>query len=222
MTSSASTTYITSTVQASSTPTPTAPQSSADAEDSASDSGPSKGLIIGISVAGGVLILAALVFLYLKFGGKRFSGFEDNDADIKWPELKSDPDSAAMQPLPARRTGGAGFDMGDDSDNGHEGSLKGRDSFAASTTALAAAPPSGFSVNDAHYPPIDQGYLPNPHQPVEPGHYYDMYPDSSAPAPATYHPSVQVAYPDTGVYPDANSYDPYATAGARPHHSQYI
>lgn len=54
-----------------------------------------------------------------KFYGKR-SGFDDSDADIKWPELKHGGDDAAMQPLPARRTGGAGFDMGDEgSDAGH-------------------------------------------------------------------------------------------------------
>lgn len=55
-----------------------------------------------------------------KFYGKR-TGFDDGDADIKWPELKhGGDDSAAMQPLPARRTGGAGFDMGDEiSETGH-------------------------------------------------------------------------------------------------------
>lgn len=48
------------------------------------------------------------------------SFFPLSSADIKWPELKTDGDTAAMQPLPARRTGGAGFAMGDEfSDNGH-------------------------------------------------------------------------------------------------------
>lgn len=101
------------------------------------------------------MVLATFIFLYFKFGTKRFSNFEDGDADIKWPELKHDPDSNVMQPLPARRTGGAGFDMGDESDgegHDHEGANgmgeKGRESFSASTTALNQAPPAGYAVND--------------------------------------------------------------------------
>lgn len=59
-----------------------------------------------------------------------------------------------MHPLPARRTGGAGFDMGeedarDDSSMTQDGIGK-RDSFSASTTAFAAAPPAGYPVNDGN------------------------------------------------------------------------
>ncbi|EPQ31135.1 uncharacterized protein PFL1_01324 [Pseudozyma flocculosa PF-1] len=241
---SSSTVFLTQTVAA-----PTAdPTSSSDAaaasQTASSDSssgGVSTGLIIGISVAGGVLILAALVFLYMKFGGKRFDGLDDNDTDIKWPELKQDPDSAAMQPLPARRTGGAGFDMGEDSDNGHDGgygsSLKGRDSFTGSTTALAAAAP-GYPVNDAHYAAggMDAGYM--AHQPaMQPGQFYDMYPQNTGgsmagDAQGGYHGGyndsamqqqysdahhAQAGYPNNAGYPDgANPYgaDPYSQAHA--------
>ena len=113
-------------------------------------------MIVGVSVVGGVAILGALIFLYMKFGGKRFSDYENDDADIKWPELKTDENAAAMQPLPARRTGGAGFDMGEDSDNGHdmnnlggdahsmtEYGGKAHDSMVGSTTALNAGVGSG-------------------------------------------------------------------------------
>lgn len=198
--------------------TPTA--SSASQESSGSGGGgASTGLIIGVSVAGGVLVLAAFLFLYFKFGTRRFSNFEDGDADIKWPELKHDPDSNVMQPLPARRTGGAGFDMGDESDNDggdHDGAggmgEKGRDSFTGSTTALAAAPPAGYPVND--YPPqMDHtysmdpaaGYYPN-HGNMYAGHQYAM---QTSPG----------AYSDT-----ANPYgvDPYAHAGmSHPQQNQY-
>lgn len=107
-------------------------------------------------MVGGVAILGALIFLYMKFGGRRFSDYENDDADIKWPELKTDENAAAMQPLPARRTGGAGFDMGEDSDNGHdmnnlggdahsmtEYGGKAHDSMVGSTTALNAGVGAG-------------------------------------------------------------------------------
>ncbi|PWN18623.1 hypothetical protein BCV69DRAFT_68517 [Microstroma glucosiphilum] len=101
---------LTSTVQASTTQQP-----SATATSEADNSGSHTALIAGVSGAvGGLALLGGLVFLLMRFTGKR-SGFDDGDADIKWPELKhAEGDVAAMQPLPARRTGGAGFDMGED------------------------------------------------------------------------------------------------------------
>ena len=116
-----------------------------------------------------------------------------------------------MQPLPARRTGGAGFDMGDESDNeghDHDGNggvmgEKGRDSFSASTTALAAAPPAGYDVN-GYAPGMDRGYGIDPaagyyhDQHMYPGHQYGMQTSPGG------------AYSDGG-----NPYgvDPYAHAG---------
>lgn len=105
----------------------------------------------------------------MKFGGKRFSDYQDDDADIKWPELKQGADAAAMQPLPARRTGGAGFDMGDESEVGHDDARslneygnKGHDSFAGSTTALApgVSPVNGYGgYDDANYQTGATGYF---------------------------------------------------------------
>lgn len=156
------------------------------------------------------MVLAAFIFLYFKFGTRRFSNFEDQDADIKWPELKHDPDSNVMQPLPARRTGGAGFDMGDDSDNeggeqdAHAGmGEKGRDSFTASTTALATAPPAGYAVNE-YSSGMDHGYAVDPaaayyqdHH-MYGGHQYGMQTS----------PGASAAYADNGY-----GVDPYAHAG---------
>ncbi|SPO24449.1 uncharacterized protein UTRI_03717 [Ustilago trichophora] len=211
------TTTLTATVQA--TPTaPTATSSPATDSSSGSGSGASTGLIIGVSVAGGVLVLATFIFLYFKFGTRRFSNFEDGDADIKWPELKHDPDSNVMQPLPARRTGGAGFDMGDESDNeghDHEGNdagmgEKGRDSFTGSTTALAAAPPAGYGVND-YTPGMDHGYGIDPAA----GYYQDHHMYSG-------HQYGMQTSPGGGPYSDnGNPYgvDPYAHTGM-PHSQQ--
>ena len=122
-------------------------------------------------------VLGALIFLYMKFGGRRFSDYQDEDgewemvdvigcsvslsslltADIKWPELKADGDAAAMQPLPARRTGGAGFDMGNEFEDTRDGDAasmaeygnKGRDSMSASTTALNAGVGTGAAFYGA-------------------------------------------------------------------------
>lgn len=180
-----SVTEITSTVAAPvSTSDAAAAASATTSAASSDDSGSSHtGLIVGVSVVGGLALLGALIFLYMKFGGKRFSDYQDDDADIKWPELKHDDNAAAMQPLPARRTGGAGFDMGDDSDVGHgavvddahsmtEYGNKGHDAMAASTTAFNAAPMEhasyGYDDGTGYGPPAGS------HQEGVTG-YYDPY-----------------------------------------------
>ncbi|KAK0558110.1 hypothetical protein OC846_000103 [Tilletia horrida] len=138
ITSSILATTVTSTTTTAPTPTISA------ADSSGTGSGDSHtSLIIGVSVVGGAALLGLAAFLWMKFGNKR-SGYEDDDHDIRWPELRSEGDSAAMHPLPARRTGGAGFDMGGESDNGHDRDMiendgaYGRNSFTGSTTALGA------------------------------------------------------------------------------------
>lgn len=162
------------------------------------------------------MLVAAAIFLFIKFGPKR-NKYEDGDADIKWPELKTDPDSNVMQPLPARRTGGAGFDMGDESDNeGADGLEKGRESFSGSTTGLANLGAGGaYSVAD--YPPsAEHGYsmhhhadsLNQPyamhHQPMD-AQYYDqnmVYGQHQYPS----HMQQNAAYSDYSA-------DPYSHAG---------
>ncbi|CAO1637157.1 unnamed protein product [Jaminaea pallidilutea] len=147
------TTVVTSVVQET-TPTSSAAAATATSDSSDSDSSSSSNrtpLIIGVSVVAGVALLGGLGFFLMRFCGKR-SGFNDDDNDIKWPEIKhNDDDGAAMQPLPARRTGGAGFDMGDGSEAGHGGDrnsmvdgvygakMSSADSFTGSTAALTGA-----------------------------------------------------------------------------------
>ncbi|PWN35182.1 uncharacterized protein FA14DRAFT_154606 [Meira miltonrushii] len=153
---SSSVVFLTSTLQptSSSSAAPAPAQTSGSSQDNSGSS--HTGLIVGVSVVGGVAILGALIFLYMKFGGRRFSDYDNDDADIKWPELKTDENAAAMQPLPARRTGGAGFDMGEDSDHGHDMNNLGgdahsmteyggkqHDSMVGSTTALNSGIGSG-------------------------------------------------------------------------------
>lgn len=116
------------------------------------------GLIVGVSVVGGLALIGALIFLWMKFGGRRFSDYQDEDTDIKWPELKADGESAAMQPLPARRTGGAGFDMGNefeemrdtDGQSMAEYGTNGRDSMMDSSTALNTGVGAGAGAYGAN------------------------------------------------------------------------
>lgn len=101
-----------------------AASSKADSEDSG---GLSTGVIIGISVAGGVVVLAIALFIIWKLKQKRFSGYDDDGAyaaclllkadragvvdGIKWPELNRHGESSTMNlPLPAKPTGGHGFE----------------------------------------------------------------------------------------------------------------
>lgn len=74
-------------------------------------------VIAGVSVAGGVVLLAIIGIVIAKLFGRRIMRWFRQD-EIKWPELQQDT-SAAAAPLPARQTGGAGFDMGDESDDDH-------------------------------------------------------------------------------------------------------
>lgn len=158
-------------------------------------------------------------------------------ADIKWPELKADGDAAALQPLPARRTGGAGFDMGNEFDDGQEGDghsmaeygNKGRDSMTASTTALnagvgasgaygAGAYGAGMESNyhdespnaGSHYPqPGVAGYY-DPYSGYPSGQSQQFYPDQMHDGTAA--PAGQ-QYENYDDY--HNQSDPYAAARAQ-------
>ncbi|KAG5341604.1 hypothetical protein C0989_009090 [Termitomyces sp. Mn162] len=90
------------------TATPTA---SKGADDDGAQSGLGTGSIVGISVAGGVAVIAILAFVVWKFTRKRFADFDDNEA-IKWPELNAHGENPASHPLPVNNTGRSGFDTG--------------------------------------------------------------------------------------------------------------
>lgn len=75
-------------------------------------SGLSTGAIVGISVVAGVAVLGLILFIVWKMKQKRFSSFDDDDDvdGIKWPELNRHGESAMNLPLPAKPTGGHGFE----------------------------------------------------------------------------------------------------------------
>ncbi|WFD34927.1 Mitochondrial GTPase 1 [Malassezia cuniculi] len=96
-------------------PLPTGLAASTGVGDNSDDAGGNKNtsVIVGTSVAGGVVFLVIVAFVVYKFFGKRIKRMFKNE-EIKWPELHHDTAIAPTAPLPARRTGGAGFDMGDE------------------------------------------------------------------------------------------------------------
>ncbi len=90
----------------------TATQSAAAASNksSSSSSGKTWGIVGG--VAGGVVALAAIIFIAWKCSQRRFSSLDDDDANIKWPELQRDGEGP-LNPSATHRTGGAGIEMGE-------------------------------------------------------------------------------------------------------------
>lgn len=84
-------------------------------EDSSSEAGGNKNIavIAGTSVAGGVVFIILLAFILYKLCGKRVRRMFSS-REIMWPELNRDTAIAPTAPLPARQTGGAGIDMGDE------------------------------------------------------------------------------------------------------------
>ncbi|WFD32625.1 hypothetical protein MSPP1_003673 [Malassezia sp. CBS 17886] len=129
---------VTETVQATATAKPPPPSPPPPEKDNHT------GLIAGVSVAGGVVLLALLgVAAYMLFGG-RIRQMLRRREEIRWPELRQEASGAA--PLPARQTGGAGFDMGDESDDDapdpmmHEVSVKPADSFSNGSVMTAQDP----------------------------------------------------------------------------------
>ncbi|CAD6885970.1 unnamed protein product [Tilletia controversa] len=198
--------YLANTVTSFTTTTPTVSAPAVPAEDDTNNDGHTS-LIIGVSVVGGAALLGLLAFLYMKFGQKR-DHYDDDDTDIKWPELRSEGDTAAMHPLPARRTGGAGFEMAGESDTGHDRDMAendggyGRDSFSGSTTALGVAA-GGAAGYGAHYGTKAAG---------GPGGYHDV--DGTGPPPGYgggngYYD--QYGQPTAGGYTDGYA-DPHAAA----------
>ncbi|KAK4055039.1 hypothetical protein OIO90_003380 [Microbotryomycetes sp. JL221] len=98
-------------VSSSSTPVPTA------GVGSSSNTGRTWGIVGG--VAGGVVLLIAIVFVVYRLTQRRFSNLDEADDNIKWPELlpggqEVSAQTSTLNPLGTRRTDGAG--VGDDGD----------------------------------------------------------------------------------------------------------
>ena len=115
------------------------------------------GVIAGVSTAGGVVLLAIIGVVVAKLFGRRIVRSFRHD-EIKWPEMQQDA-AAASAPLPARQTGGAGFDMGGESDDeGHEhtmhdDSFKPAESFGNGSLLQGSAPamqPVQYPVGDMY------------------------------------------------------------------------
>lgn len=116
------------------------------------------GLIAGVSTAGGVVLLAIIGVVIAKLFGRRIVRSFRND-EIKWPEMQQDA-TAPHAPLPARQTGGAGFDMGGESDDEgnertmHDDSFKPAESFGNGSLLQGSAP----AMQPVQYP-ADETYM---------------------------------------------------------------
>ena len=122
------------------------------------------GVIAGVSTAGGVVLLAIIGVVVAKLFGRRIVRSFRHD-EIKWPEMQQDA-AAASAPLPARQTGGAGFDMGGESDDeGHEhtmhdDSFKPAESFGNGSLLQGSAPamqPVQYPVGDMYMQGVGAG-----------------------------------------------------------------
>ncbi|OSX57598.1 hypothetical protein POSPLADRAFT_1041561 [Postia placenta MAD-698-R-SB12] len=146
-----------------------------------SSSGISTGGIIGLSVAGGVLLLSVIAFAVFKFSRKRYLDEYDDGDGIKWPELNTHGDNPHA--LPTNRTGGAGFETSS------EVNLTRPDSRAGSIAPSAAA--SAVDLYPAQHDPYAVPPLPHlnpnivgvqPYRDDPSAGYYDPY---SGPVPHT-------------------------------------
>ncbi|KAH9831543.1 uncharacterized protein C8Q71DRAFT_290823 [Rhodofomes roseus] len=149
-----------------------------------SSSGISTGGIVGLSVAGGVALLAVVAFAVFKFSRKRYLDEYDDAEAIKWPELGNHGDSSHA--LPTHRTGGAGFDTSSEVNLTRPDSRAGSiaPSAAASTVDLYGAQQDPYAVPPLpHLNPNAGGGALQPYR-DDPAatSYYDPY---SGPVPQT-------------------------------------
>ncbi|KAJ9108764.1 hypothetical protein QFC21_000084 [Naganishia friedmannii] len=162
----------------------------------------STGVIIAISVAGGVVVLAIVLFFIWKLKQKRFSGYDDDADGIKWPELNRHGESSTM-PLPAKPTGGYGLEtsaerrMGLDDD--------GFDEYDPYSAPVSYGNPAndhyaGYGEDLPPVPPLPPMYQMNNSTNLASGHY---------PGHGEQLPHVPSLPP---IYQMNNSHDPYDTS----------
>ncbi|KAL8279519.1 hypothetical protein RQP46_008081 [Phenoliferia psychrophenolica] len=161
-------------------------------EKSSSSTGKTWGIVGG--VIGGVVVLAAIIFIVWKCTQRRFGNLDDDGDEPDGQTIAAG--TSTLNPLGTRRTGRAGVEMSERdgmSDWGGEGEGGGSNADLAGAGLAGAQFGSRQSLyepvqfSDAHAG-LNQG--PNP--------YYDPYLGPSA-AP---HPPPQVLYPpQTGAYP---------------------
>ncbi|KAK4705470.1 hypothetical protein P7C70_g722, partial [Phenoliferia sp. Uapishka_3] len=151
---------------------------------SSSSTGKTWGIVGG--VIGGIVFIIALVFILWKCSQRRFSSLDNDDDNIKWPELQAagqefSAQASTLNPLGTRRTGGAGVEMG-------EGSELGDDSpNLARSDSLASA---GSSVKlNAAYQCRDDTYGAPPLPPLPPQAAFAAPPSRITPYPSISQPS---------------------------------
>ncbi|KAK4050655.1 hypothetical protein OIV83_003381 [Microbotryomycetes sp. JL201] len=158
--------------------------------------------IVG-GVAGGVVLLVAIIFVAYRLTQRRFSNLDDADDDIKWPELlpggqEVSNQTSTINPLGTRRTNGAG--VGDDGDSEFGGDVKREhttpESFrhTASQEHLVQGAHSGDVHGHRRNESVDSGQHAYP--PV-PAHSFAMY-GSTAPS---YHSAFHEPIQEETIYP---------------------
>lgn len=136
---------------------------------------------------GAIVIIALVLWRVCRHRDREAAG-----NDIRWPELKADHDmtGAAMQPLPARRTGGAGFDMGDESEGDleEEEDLSGPNAVPATGATSAHPMPGNHSALD--------GTTDDVHSDRSTDKYGSQNPAYGVPSSTALSPNAPESYPD--------------------------
>ncbi|TIC27042.1 hypothetical protein E3Q11_02760 [Wallemia mellicola] len=182
------------------------------------------GGIIGIAVGVGVVAIAAAGFIIWRCVKRRYSDIEDdedNSDDIKWPQLRDagGPSATALQPLPARPTGGAGIEMESSYLNPHPATETDDDlSLVGEPLSNASHSISGLRSNSPGpmYAPYSDYPIPSPAPGAPPG-----APPGGPPAhPQYFDPITGMAYYSDeqpgGAYSDHNYTDPFANESQAP------
>lgn len=87
-------------------------------DSSSSSTGKTWGIVGG--VVGGVIVVGALVFVVYRMTQRRFASLDNDDLEIKWPELQGDNATGTLKPLDTHRTDGA-HGVGDDGETEYGG-----------------------------------------------------------------------------------------------------
>ncbi|GAA5887966.1 hypothetical protein JCM5296_001515 [Sporobolomyces johnsonii] len=159
--------------------------------DSSGLSGKTWGIIGG--VVGGVVVVIGALLLVWRCTQRRFSDLDHNIDEIKWPELQPDGQTVStglstLNPQGTRRTGGAGFEMEKDRDDGSE--------WGDESPRLGGMRGQNASFEQPYEQPYEAMYGGQAgvggQQQQQRGSYYDPY---LGPTAAPYPPPPNIVYP---------------------------